>query len=294
MEYRSSRDRFPLLALRGVAAVILATLAALAWHVRNARRQSMVSDASTAGPNVRRLLSVDIAARLFRGTPARRSGFAFCIRTVIGSARHLVYAIVSAAVALALVLVMAPGPSAPVRTLTVAPQTLVLCFVIAGFRAAIRTAADPRAAWIFAVTDTGTLRQYREGVRLAGVVAVVLMVLAMLPIHVEAWGIIIAWTHALNGIVLGWLLVEASVAEVRRPLVDSIPPADGVNTVGVVLLGGTVLLVFVVSKIEAATLRGPLTSALFSLAIIAITWAFHVVSARLPVPVVQYTSITQD
>jgi hypothetical protein len=122
---------------------------------------------------------------------------------------------------------MAPGPSAPVRTLTIAPQTLVLCFVIAGFRAAVRTAADPRAAWIFAVTDTGTLRQYREGVLVAGVVAVVLVVAALLPIHVEAWGAPIALTHAFNGIVLGWLLVEASLTEVGRPLVDSIPPADG-------------------------------------------------------------------
>jgi hypothetical protein len=77
----------------------------------------------------------------------------------MGSARHRLYGLASVAVALAVVLVMAPSPSAPIRTLTVAAQTLVLCFVIAGFRAAVRTAVDPRAAWIFGVTDTGTLRE---------------------------------------------------------------------------------------------------------------------------------------
>jgi hypothetical protein len=294
MEYRSSRDTFPPLALRGVAAVILATLVGLAAHIRNARRQSLLSDVAAPPSKRHRLRPLDTAVRLLLGTGARRAGFAFGIRTIIGSPRHRVFVIASAAVAVAVALVMSPGPSAPIRTLTVAPQTLMLCFVIAGFRAAVRTAADPRAAWIFGVTDTGTLRQYRGGVRLVGVVAIVLTVVGMLPIHVEAWGPGIAVTHALNGIVLGWILVEASLREARRPLVDSIPPADGVNTVGVGLLGGAVLLVFVVSKIEAVTIGDPVRSSLFFLGIIAIAGIVHAANAQLPVPVVQYASIMQD
>jgi hypothetical protein len=131
-------------------------------------------------------------------------------------------------------------------------------------------------------------------VRGVGLAVITLTVAAMLPIHVRAWGGITALTHALNGVVLGWLLVEASLADVRRPLVDSIPPSDGLNTVGVVLLGGAVLLVFVVSKIEAVTLGGGLAAAFFSLSIITIAGLFHVVSARLPMPAAQYSSIVQD
>ena len=69
---------------------------------------------------------------------------------------------------------------------------------------------------------------------------------------------------------------------------------DGVNTAGIALLGGTLLLVFVVSKIEAVTLGGRLTSALLSLAITAAAAALHIISARLPVAAVQYASIAQD
>jgi hypothetical protein len=293
-EYRSSRDTFPPLALRGVAAVILMTLVALAAHIWNARRQSLLSDVAAPPSRRHRLRPLDAAANLLLGTGAKRAGFSFGIKTFIGSPRHRVYVIASTAVAVAVALVMSPGPSAPVRTLTVAPQALMLCFVIAGFRAAVRTAADPRAAWIFAVTDTGSLRQYRAGVRLVGVVAVGLTVVAMLPVHIEAWGPAIALAHALNGIVFGWILVEASFRDVRRPLVDSIPPPDGVNTVGVVLLGGTVFLVFVMSKIEAVTIGDPLTASLFFLGIIAIAGILHAANAQLPVPVVQYASITQD
>src|SRR5258708_7186119 len=117
MEYRSSRDRFPPLAVRGIVSVTLVTLIVLAAHVRNARRQSLLSDFSAPVRTMNRTSPADAAERLPLGNRASRAGFAFCIRTVVGSAPHRVYVIAWTAVAVALMLVMGPAPSAPVRTL---------------------------------------------------------------------------------------------------------------------------------------------------------------------------------
>ena len=59
-------------------------------------------------------------------------------------------------------------------------------------------------------------------------------------------------------------MVELALHETDRPLVDSIPPADGLNTVGVVLLGGATILLFMISKMEAVALRDRVSALVFS------------------------------
>ena len=86
------------------------------------------------------------------------------------------------------------------------------------------------------------------------IAAVVATVLLLFPLHAAAWGVSIAAAHAINGVALGWLLVEVACAGVEQPLVSTIPPSDGVNTVGVVLLGATVVVVLVLGAIERAAL----------------------------------------
>jgi hypothetical protein len=130
----------------------------------------------------------------------------------------------------------------------------MLTLMVAGFRAAIRTSADSRAAWLFGIAETGNTREFRSGVRLAVMTAIVATVLLLLPLHGAAWGTSIACLHALNGAALGWLLVEVGCAGVEQPLVRTIPPSDGLNTVGVVLLGATVIAVVVLARIERAAL----------------------------------------
>jgi hypothetical protein len=86
----------------------------------------------------------------------------------------------------------------------------------------------------------------------------------LLPLHAAAWGLPVALMHAVNGCALGWLLVEAACASVEQPLVQTIPPSDGLNTVGVVLLGALVIVVLVLSRIEVAALNSTAGVAAFA------------------------------
>jgi hypothetical protein len=147
-----------------------------------------------------------------------------------------------------------PGSSAPIRTSELLAQTLMLTAMAAGFRAAVRTSADPRAAWLFGVAETGDDGAFRKGVRRGVITAMVATVLLLFPLHLAAWGISIATAHAINGAALGWLLVEVACASVERPLVWTVPPSDGLNTVGVVLLGVLVISVCVLARIEREAL----------------------------------------
>ena len=140
----------------------------------------------------------------------------------------------------------------------------MLTAVVAGFRAALRTSADARAAWIFGVAEVGDNGDFRKGVRLGVITAMAATVLLLFPLHAAAWGPSIATAHAINGAALGWLLVEVACASVERPLVWTIPPSDGLNTVGVVLLGATVIVVLVLGAIERASLTDAVHTAAFA------------------------------
>jgi hypothetical protein len=176
---------------------------------------------------------------------------------VAGSSAHRVYVSAFVATGVALLITMAPdvwAPHAPIRTSQLVAQTLMLTATVAGFRAAIRTSADARSAWVFGIAETGDRGEFRKGVRTGVIVAMTATVVALFPLHAAAWGVAIAAAHAIHGSALGWLLVEVACASIERPLVWTIPPSDGVNTVGVVLLGATVIVVLVIGAIERAAL----------------------------------------
>jgi len=190
--------------------------------------------------------------------PAKRAGLLFFLKTLSGNAVHRLYLIASFAAAVALLLAMAPArnesPGALLDTGELALQTLILAVLIAGLRACLRTSADQQASWVVNVADTGTLRDFRDGVRLGVIGAVVVTVLLLIPVHAAAWGWSLALPHALNGALVGWLLVEAACGSIEEPLVTTIPSNDGLNTMGVVFLGATVILLFVVARIERVSL----------------------------------------
>jgi hypothetical protein len=185
----------------------------------------------------------------------------FLVRTVAGNPSHRVYVTAFMATGMALLITMAPdalraqhGASVPIRTSELLAQTLMLTAMVAGFRAAVRTSADTRAAWLFGIAETGDRGEFRKGVRLGVIAAIVGTVVLLFPLHAAAWGVSIASAHALNGAALGWLLVEVACASVERPLVWTVPPSDGLNTVGVVLLGALVIVVGVLARMELAAL----------------------------------------
>jgi hypothetical protein len=194
------------------------------------------------------------------------------------------YLIVAMAAGLGLFVATAPfpvdGTAPPLRTLHLAAQTLGLTAIITAYRAAIRTAADERAGWLFGVAETGHLALFRNGVRLAAVVATTLLVALLVPLHAAAWGVAVAAAHAANGMALGWLLVETVSASVDTPLLATIPPNDGLNTVGTVFIGAMVIAVFVLARIERAALGGPLIAIAFTTTILFLAACVHLASER--------------
>jgi hypothetical protein len=262
-QYHRSLPRLTTLALRGTGMLAAVLAISLVMYLRNAKRFQLLPE----GPGAATAFGVSrlgdgIAAALAR-RPATRAGLLFLLRTVLGNPSHRVYITAFMAAGLALVITMAPDAfvtqsagRAPIQTSELLAQTLMLTAMAAGFRAAVRTSADTRAAWLFGVAEMEDDGAFRKGVRLGVMVAMVATVLLLFPLHLTAWGLPTAGAHAINGVALGWLLVEVACASVERPLVWTVPPSDGLNTVGVVLLGVLVISVCVLAAIEREALTG--------------------------------------
>lgn len=270
-QYRNSLPHLTALALRGTGILAAVLMITMGVYLRNARRFHLLPEGQAAGSALGASRVSDRLASALTRRPASRAGLLFLARTVAGNPSHRVYVTAFVATGLALVITLAPdalfgraGAGAPIRTSELVAQTLMLTAVVAGFRAAVRTSADARAAWIFGVAEVGDNGDFRKGVRLGVITAMVATVLLLFPLHAAAWGASIATAHAINGAALGWLLVEVACASVERPLVWTIPPSDGLNTVGVVLLGATVIVVLVLGAIERASLTDPLRTAAFA------------------------------
>ena len=259
-QYRRSLPRLTALALRGIGVFAAVLILSIGVYVRNARRFHMLPEGQAANTVIGLSRVSDGMTAILTRKPATRAGLLFLVRTVAGNPSHRVYVTAFMATGLALLITMAPAASferrsaVAVRTFDLVAQTLMLTATVAGFRAAIRTSADTRASWVFGIAETSSRGEFRKGVRLGVIAAVVATVLLLFPLHAAAWGVSIAAAHAINGVALGWLLVEVACAGVEQPLVSTIPPSDGVNTVGVVLLGATVVVVLVLGAIERAAL----------------------------------------
>ena len=260
-QYQRNLPRVTALALRGTGILMSMFAVTALVYLRNARRFHLLPDGRASDTVVGVSRFSEAIASVLTRRPATRAGLLFLIRTVAGNPSHRVYVTAFMATGMALLITLAPdawfgyqGMPRPIRTSELVAQTMMLTAVVAGFRAAVRTSADSRAAWVFGIAETGTGGEFRKGVRLGVIAAMIATVLALFPVHASAWGLSIAALHGINGAALGWLLVEVACASVERPLVWTIPPNDGLNTVGVVLLGATVLIVLVLGAIERATL----------------------------------------
>jgi hypothetical protein len=245
--YREALPRLTKDALTGAGIVLLTVICSIALYLRNARRIHLLIDGP---PRVARRSRRRRTAALGL-SPGMRTGLLFAVRALLRSSVHRVYMLVAAAGGIALFATLGDGP---IRTLTLAAQTLLVAAIVGGFRAAIRTSADYRAMWLFDVAETGSAGRFRDGVRLAGLLLAGMVVAALFPIARSQWGWTAAIGHAVNGLAIGWLLVEMAMLDVDRPMVVSIPPSDGMNTVGVVLGGTAMIAIFIAAHIERFTL----------------------------------------
>jgi len=269
VRYREALPRLTNEALRGAAVLVLTVLASIALYLRNARHIHVLVEGRPrrGSPNARRVPA--IPGRL---PPAMRAGLLFAARTLLRSPVHLVYMLVALAGGIALFIALADGP---IRTLTLAAQPLLIAAVVAGFRAAVRTSADYRAAWIFDVADTGSAGRFREGVRVAGLALIVATVGMLFPIARWQWGSNLALAHAVDGLAIGWVFVELAMTGIDRPLVVSIPPSDGLNTVGVALGGAAAICIFIAAHVERFTVGSSVGVVVYPLAFSAFAFAIR-------------------
>jgi len=288
-EQLRARYRHGLAQLRmraGTGLVALASLLGLAavLYSRNARQLQLLPEEHSGAPIARLSRTMAGVGRLLGRSSARRAGAAFLFRTALDNPQHRLYLIISAAVSIALLNAMAPTPVADgpavLRTYQLAAQTLLLAGLIAGFRAVIRTSADERAAWTFAVGNTGNLPAYRAGVHLGILIVSIAVVVLLIPVYARAWGVPLAIRHAVSGAALACVLVETGCGSVDRPLVSTIAPNDALNTVGVVFLGALVILAFVVARIERAALATVSQTTFFAGALLVAAFYFRTLNAR--------------
>jgi hypothetical protein len=258
IRYREALPRLTNEALTGAGMVALTLTFSIALYVSNARRLHLLIDAPPR--HTRRSIRRRSGPTL---SPATRAGLFFALRALLRSPVHRVYMLVALAIGIALFVAFHGGP---IGTLTLAAQTLVAGAIIGGFRAAIRTSADYRAMWVFDVAEQNQTGQFRNGVRVAGLLLTATVVAILLPIARAQWGWSIATAHAADGLAIGWLLVELAIVDVDRPLVVSIPPSDGMNTVGVVVGGAAVIAIVIAAHIELSTLTSPTGALLYPLA----------------------------
>lgn len=282
--YRHAMPRLHALAARGLAAAAALLALACCLYFWNARRLHLLPEEQGRTGILRLSRVMAATSGLLGGMPAKRAGAAFLFRTAFDSPQHRLYLIMSAAVAIALLNATLPTPISDgpemIRTSQVAAQTLMLTAVLAGFRAVVRTSADERAAWTFAVANTGNLGAFRAGVRL-GVLSVALaLVFVLFPMHAHAWGVPLALRHAVSGAALACLLAEIACGNVEQPLIMTIPPNDALNTVGTVFLGAIVILVFVLAHIERAALATVAGTAFFTGSLLAAALYARRVNAR--------------
>ena len=282
--YRHGVPRLHVRAGTGVVAVGVLLALAAALYRWNARQLHLLPEGHGGAPVARLSRALAAVSRLLSARSATRAGAAFLFRTTFDNPQHRLYLIISAAVGSALLNATGPTPvadgPAAIRTYQVAGQGLMLVALAAGFRGILRTSADERARWTFAVADTGNLPAYRAGVRLAVLSVSIAVVVLLIPLYARAWGVQLAIRHALNGAALACVIVETSCGSVDRPLVRTIPPDDALNTVGVIFLGVLVILAFVLARIERAALATFSQTAVFAGALLVVALYARTLNAR--------------
>ena len=142
------------------------------------------------------------------------------------------------------------------RVLLLAPQLVALIAVVLGFRHAMGLPADLRANWVFHIAWAGDARHYVSGVKRFGITGIVLpTVLLLAPIYATLLGVERAGAHALLGLVLGAVLLQAAMLGIERlPLACAYAPDGTLKTRGPVYLFGGIIAIYWVGRLERAAL----------------------------------------
>ena len=257
--YQSRRPLLHQLGLAGGGSFLVVLLGSAAAYLWNNRRLPDPPSPRTTDRGPVSAIFDGIAQRLLVRRPLVRAGFFFTVRVLARSVQNrLSIAIpLAVAVAVATVSLRLAGlsssldfSSVPIALLAV--QMLFVAALVIGFRHSVRVPADLRARWLFHLVRPANHSAYLAGAKRAAVVKLVVPVLlALLPLHVLAFGRQTAILHFAFGLLSALVLAEAFLLGYRRlPFASSYVP-----TVDVTTYGGIYAFVFLIGVYTVAWLE---------------------------------------
>jgi hypothetical protein len=221
--YRALRGNFETLARRTWLVVPLVVSLAIVLFLSNNRRLPEHSSPVPSSSRGRALVRT-VAGRLARGQPEAVAGFFFTLQALTRNGPHRMIVAVSVAAALTLPFIMlvlgGASGSAPTSLIPLGyfgMQITMLCALIAGFRYAVVVPAELAANWTIRIAWPGDERAYLAGVkRAATVIAVILPLLILLPLHVALFGFVTALVHSLFGFLFALAALDAVFLGYRK------------------------------------------------------------------------------
>jgi hypothetical protein len=241
-------------------AVLLASSAAYFWN--NRRLPDPSSPRITERGRASAIFDVT-ARRLLARRPLVRAGFFFTVRVLARSVQNRLSIGIPLAVAIAVATVSLrlagmrsslDFSSAPIALLAV--QMLLVVALVAGFRHSIRVPAELRARWLFHLVRPANQCAYLAGAKRAALVRLILpMLIALLPLHILAFGPQTAILHFAYGLLVAMVLAQAFLFGYRRlPFAASYVPATNLNTHGPIYAGILLAGVYAVAWLEQLAL----------------------------------------
>lgn len=258
--YRERRLEFPALALRAALALGLTLLIAVAAYMWNARRTEALVNLQ---PSIRRRwpLPRRIVTVLLVRDAAARAGFYFALAAIWRSVTHRLTLASAAAVGVAMAVValskssVASGSASPIL---LSVQPLLYGALLVGFRHVIRVPAELRANWGFQLAWRDETRAFVTGVKMAGIVALVLPALILvLPLFAYVLGWPAALLHAALGLAGAIVFLEAvTVTYEKVPFTCTYLPSENMKALAPIYLIAFVVGTSIFSRMQYEALLG--------------------------------------
>ena len=262
--YRSLWPAYRELAVIAIAALLTAAVLTLVASLWNSRRLPTVVNRRAGRSRTLRRLWTWIVVHIVARRPLCQAGFFFTLQTLSRRVSHRAPMAASLAVGVSSV-VLATARSGPIdaseiETISVglfAAQTLLMVSVLSGFRYVTRVPALLRASSTFSLAWSGNLGPYISGVKRAGLVALVVPVLAGVAIlHAVILGPRLAALHFGVGLASSVLLLEVLFLRCRRvPLVSSYVPGGDVKSLGALSVVAVLLAALAFAWVERLALE---------------------------------------
>ena len=215
--------------------------------------------------------------------PEERAVYGFFAQTVRSSPKQRITLTYFLAVAAGMVSLYIMANRSGFRVLTpgngsLLVQPLFLAFVIlAGLRTVVNIPAAPLANWVFEVTETGRTSSYAAGAKKAVFFRWLLPLSGVILVtHAFLWGFTPAFEHALFGLTMGGLGVEAFFYRFRQvPFAcASLPGKVKFHTWGVPFVILSFLFFALTTAVEKSLLRAPWRFVFFFAAAAGVRLAF--------------------